>query len=181
MPSPNAAALPRFFSGGVLRRLQASDLAAFQAYRAIPELGRFQGWSPMPDVEALAFINEMSTLPLFSPGKWVQLGIAEPATNRLIGDIGVFLAEDERTAEVGFTLEPSAQGRGIATQAVREALDLLFSATSVQQVLGVTDARNLASSRLLGRVGFQHRETCHTVFRGEPCSEATYVLQRNNG
>jgi len=181
MHSSSTAVLPRAFSGGLLRRLQVSDLAAFQAYRSIPELGRFQGWSPMSEGEALAFLDEMNTIPLFSLGEWVQLGIAEPATNRLIGDIGMFLAGDGHSAEVGFTLEPGAQGRGVATAAVREALQLLFSATRVRQVLGVTDIRNLASIRLLQRVGFQHKETSNTTFRGEPCSEATYVLQRNDG
>jgi len=181
MHSPSSAKLPRAFARGLLRRLHASDLAAFQAYRSIPELGRFQGWPSMSESEALAFLDEMNTIPLFSLGEWVQLGIAEPATNRLIGDIGVFLAEDGHSAEVGFALEPAAQGRGVAATAVREALQLIFSATSVQQVLGVTDTRNLASIRLLERIGFKHRETSNTLFRGEPCSEATYVLQRNDG
>jgi ribosomal-protein-alanine N-acetyltransferase len=181
MHSPSDAKLPRLFADGLLRRLHASDLASFQAYRSIPELGRFQGWSPMSESESLAFLDEMNTLPLFSPGEWVQLGIAELTTNRLIGDIGVFLAEDGQSAEVGFTLEPAAQGRGVGTAAVREAIQLLLSAASVQQVFGITDTRNVASIRLLERVGFQHSETSNTVFRGEPCSEATYILHRNDG
>jgi RimJ/RimL family protein N-acetyltransferase len=173
------AALPCAFEGGMLRRLQSSDLAAFQAYRAIPELGRFQGWSPLSDSDAQAFIHEMADAPLFSPGNWVQLGIADPASNRLLGDIGLYVADDERSAEVGFTLKPAAQGRGVATAAVRAALTLLFSVTNVQEVLGVTDVRNLASSRLLERVGFEHKETCRAAFRGEACMEATYVFHRS--
>jgi RimJ/RimL family protein N-acetyltransferase len=181
MHPPSDAKLPRPFAGGLLRRLHGSDLAAFQAYRSIPELGRFQGWSAMSEGEALAFLDEMSTIPLFSLGEWVQLGIAESATNRLIGDIGVFLAGDGQSAEVGFTLEPAAQGRGVAAAAVRGALELLFAATDVQRVLGVTDTRNLASVRLLERVGFKYSGQSNTVFRGEPCSEATYVLLRSDG
>jgi aminoglycoside 6'-N-acetyltransferase len=135
----------------------------------------------MSDAEALAFLNEMNTAPLFSPDKWMQLGIAEPGTERLIGDIGLFLAADERTAEIGFTLDPAAQGRGIATAAVRAALQLLFASTKVQQVLGVTDSRNGSSVRLLKRVGFLQRESHHVVFRGEPCSEEVYALPRSDG
>jgi aminoglycoside 6'-N-acetyltransferase len=176
-----AASLLRVFANGALRRLQEDDLASFQAYRSIPELGRFHGWLPMSEVDAVAFLQKMNTTPLFSPGEWVQIGIAELESNRLIGDVGVFLAEDERSAEVGFTLEPTAQGRGIATGAVREALQLLLSATGVLQVLGVTDTRNYASIRLLERVGFKLKDVQNTVFRGEPCSEATYLLQRNDG
>jgi hypothetical protein len=44
--------------GFVLRRLATADLAAFQAYRTDAALGRYQGWSPMTDAEARAFLEE---------------------------------------------------------------------------------------------------------------------------
>ena len=135
----------------------------------------------MPEAEAAAFLSKMNSAPLFTPGQWVQLGIAEPAGERLIGDIGLFLAEDERSAEIGFTLEPTFQGRGIATGAVRAAIHLLFVGTRVEQVLGITDSRNAASIRLLKRVGFYHRENRHNVFRGELCLEEVYACPRNDG
>jgi ribosomal-protein-alanine N-acetyltransferase len=181
MHNQSAMQLPRSFPGGRLRRLRTSDLAAFQAYRSIPELGRFQGWSPMPEAEALAFLAKMGDAPLLTPGDWVQLGIAEPEGDQLIGDVGVFLAADGLTGEIGFTLAPAAQGRGIATAAVRQALQVLFGATSVKQVLGITDSRNVGSIRLLERVGFHHHESRRIVFRGELCSEEVYVLPRNDG
>jgi aminoglycoside 6'-N-acetyltransferase len=171
--------LPRAFPGGVLRRLRTSDLDPFQAYRSIPELGRYQGWSSMSEAEAVAFLAEMSEAPLFVAGGWVQLGIAEPETDQLIGDIGVFLSADGLTGELGFTLAPGAQGRGIATAAVRQALQVLFGLTRVKQVLGITDSRNLGSIRLLERIGFRHQERRSTVFRGEACSEEVYVLPRS--
>jgi len=176
-----AAQLPRAFPGGLLRRLRPDDLAAFQAYRAIPELRRFQGWSPVSAAEARSFLAEMQDASLFTPGRWVQLGIAEPEGDQLIGDIGVFLAADGLSGEVGFTLCPAAQGRGIATAAVRQALDVLFGLTGAKQVLGITDSRNAASVRLLERVGFRHRESRSAVFRGETCTEEVYALLRNDG
>ena len=172
------AMLPRDFPGGRLRRLRPSDLTAFQAYRALPELGRYQGWSPMTESEAREFLSAMSQAPLFTPGEWVQLGIADPALDGLIGDIGLFLSEDAATAELGFTLQPSAQGRGIAGRAVREALDLMFASTAISRVLGISDARNLPSIRLLERLGFSCIETRHVEFRGQPCCEKVYALAR---
>jgi RimJ/RimL family protein N-acetyltransferase len=176
----SAAPLPRVFPGGLLRRLRPSDLASFQAYRSIPDLGRFQAWSPMSAADALAFLAEMSEAPLFTPGEWVQLGIAEPDGDQLIGDIGVFLASDRLSGEIGVTLSPTVQGRGIATAAVRQALQIFFGATGAQQVLGITDSRNVASVCLLERVGFRLHERRSTVFRGEPCTEEVYVLLRND-
>jgi len=174
------ALLPREFSGGRLRRLQPRDCSAFQAYRSLPDLGRYQGWSPMSDAEAHAFIDDMLRAPLFTPGQWVQLGIAEPESDELVGDIGLYLCEDGTSGEVGFTLQPSSQGHGVAAHAVREALQLLFSAMSVARVLAITDERNLPSIRLLERVGFGFVESRKVVFKGEPCAEKMYALLRQN-
>lgn len=181
MANPHETLLPREFPGGRLRRLHPRDLAPFQAYRAIPDLGRYQGWSPMSDAEASEFINEMQLAPLFTPGHWVQLGIAEPVSDTLVGDVGLYLSEDGADGEVGFTLQPSSQGRGLASFAVSAALELLFSASRVTRVLGITDERNLPSIKLLERLGFQYTESREVVFRGEPCSERVYALVRNGG
>jgi aminoglycoside 6'-N-acetyltransferase len=180
MQEPGDTHLPRAFPGGLLRRMRTSDLAAFQAYRSIPELGRFQGWSPMSGTEALSFLGEMCNAQLFTAGDWVQLAIADHEDGHLIGDIGIFVSADGQTGEIGFTLAPAAQGRGIATAAVRQALQLLFDITRVKQVLGITDRRNVRSIRLLERVGFRHCESRSTVFRGEPCVEDVYALSRDD-
>jgi RimJ/RimL family protein N-acetyltransferase len=157
------------------------DREAFQAYRSLPELGLYQDWSPMSDAEACEFLDTMHRAALFTLGKWVQLGIADPESDALVGDIGLYLSEDGASGEVGFTLQPSAQGRGAAGLAVREALRLLFAATGVTRVLGITDERNLPSIRLLERLGFILIESRPVVFRGEPCTERVYALPRHGG
>jgi aminoglycoside 6'-N-acetyltransferase len=173
--------LPRLGNGFMLRRLSCDDLPGFQAYRHDPELGRYQGWLPMSDDEASAFLSEMNTATLLNPGSWTQIAIAEPDSGHLIGDIGLFLDQGGRYAEVGFTLARHAQGRGIATSAVREAIGLIFAATEVDRVFGITDSRNSASIRLLESVGMRKTETTAAVFRGEQCVEYVYVMRRNDG
>jgi aminoglycoside 6'-N-acetyltransferase len=170
--------LPHRGPGVVLRRLGREDLADFQAYRHDPAVGRFQGWSPMSDEHALQFLSEMHATPLVHPGHWTQIGIAEPDTQRLIGDIGLFVDEAGREAEVGFSLARHAQGRGLATAAVRAAIGLVLAASPVEQVLGITDARNAASIRVLERLGMRRTAIRHTVFRGEACEEHVYALLR---
>ena len=135
----------------------------------------------MSDEEATAFLREMNTAPLFNPGNWAQIAIADPNTQRLIGDIGVFLDQDSRYGEVGFTVARHAQDRGVATAAVREAIKLIFATTKVDRVIGVTDARNSASIRLLERVGMRRTDTTNAVYRGEPCVEYVYAVLRNDG
>jgi len=159
-----------------LRRLAATDLAAFQAYRDDPEVGRWQGWTPRPDDEALAFLNGMATIPLFRPGQWTQLGIADTQSGELLGDLGIHLSADGREAEFGFSLARAAQGRGIATAAVREAIAMVFEQTAAERIHAQTDARNTACIRLLERLGARLVDRIATEFRGEPCVEFRYEL-----
>lgn len=172
------AVLPVEFEGGRLRRMRPGDLVAFQAYRSIPALGRYQAWSPMSDAEALDFLTQASHAPLFAHGEWVQLAIADPGSDVLIGDVGLHLSEGGLTGEVGITLQPASQGRGVATRAILAAVRLLFAGTRAREVLGIADSRNAQSIRLLERAGFECRESRAVVFRDEPCIERVYVHPR---
>ncbi len=162
----------------MLRRLTADDFTAFQAYRSDTQVGRYQGWTATSDAEAKAFLAEMNREILFAPGKWCQIAIAEAHTLTLIGDIGLCLSDDGQRAEIGFTLNPQAQRCGLATAAVRLAVQLVFDQTTATQVQGITDTRNVPSIRLLERIGMRHVETRDTIFRDEPCVEHVYVIAR---
>src|SRR4051812_37183224 len=97
--------LPRLGTRVGLRRLRPDDLSTFQDYRADPEVGRFQGWSPMPLGAARAFLAGMNQAPFGVAGEWLQLGIAERETDRLIGDIGFCLCgPGNQHAELGFSV-----------------------------------------------------------------------------
>ena len=171
--------LPRLGPRATLRRLTPTDLRNFQAYRHDPLLGRYQGWSPLTDQEASAFLDEMNAVPLFQPGVWCQLGIADPVTDELLGDIGVCVACGATQAEIGFTLRAQSQGHGIATAAVADAVALVFQHTAVEKVIAITDTRNAASIRLLERLSMQRLEAKAAMFRGEACVEHTFAVARD--
>ena len=163
----SAPALPVHTPRLRLRRLGAGDLVAFQACRSDPGLARFQGWQAMDDAAALAFLLDMAGCDFCARGHWFQLGIAQRDGDGLVGDIGIQLHADGRTAQIGFTLARAAHGRGLATEAVQAAVDLIWAHTAAQRVLAVTDTRNAASVRLLHRVGLRPFSTLAVTFRGE--------------
>lgn len=170
--------LPRLANGIVLRRLAPADLGAFQAYRHDAVVGRYQGWAPTPDEDARELLRHMATTALLQPGVWCQVGIADPRNQQLIGDISLLLAGDGRQAEIGFTLRRQSQGRGLATAAVREAIRLVFERTRAEAVVGTVDARNVASIRLLRRVGMQRVETRNATSLGGPYTECVFATHR---
>jgi [ribosomal protein S5]-alanine N-acetyltransferase len=170
--------LPIVCNRVILRRLSPGDLAAFQAYRRDEAVSRYQGWLPVSDQDARAFLDNMQNAPLFARDTWTQLGIADRETNALIGDIGIGMSADGAGAEIGFSLAASAQMRGLATEAVRAAFRLIFAHTSAASIAGITDARNVASIRLLERLEMRRVEMKDTLFRGEPCVEYVYAISR---
>lgn len=133
----------------------------------------------MPIPAATAFLAAMSAAPFGVPDEWFQLGIAERATDRLIGDIGLCICgPDNQNAELGFTLAREFQGRGLATEAVREMIDLLFERTGVGRVVTMTDERNQPCIRMLDRVGMRRVTCVNSVLRGEPFTGWVYVRPR---
>ena len=171
--------LPLAYGRVSLRRLVLADLPTFQAYRQDANVGRYQGWEPLSDRDAAQFIADMSGVALFPQGAWIQLAIAESHTNRLIGDLGICVAKDGTSAEVGFTLASAAQGMGFGTDAVKAAIRLTFDHATVAQIVAVTDARNLPAVKLLERVSMRRVNTLAAVFKGQPCVEHVYAISRD--
>lgn len=163
-----------------LRRFRAQDAAAFAAYRAHPDVARFQGWEAgYPLDAAQSFVKEMAHARPGVPGGWFQIAIADRDSNGLMGDCVVHvLAGDPSTAEIGYTMAVEHQGHGYATEAMRALLVYVFWTLDVRIVRAITDARNAPSIRLAERLGMSRVDAVDTTFKGESCVEYTYELTR---
>jgi len=64
--------------------------------------------------------------------------------------------EYNRSAELGYWLAPQYWNRGIATQAVNEFSQLLFTTTNIVRLFVSVVAENVASIRVLENNGFSH-------------------------
>lgn len=158
-----------------LRRFRAEDAEPFAAYRALPEIARFQSW-PRPYTRPMAerLVDEMASAPAVVAGRWFQLAIASRDDDRLLGDIG--LCRDERdhaVAELGFSLMPEAQGRGLMSEALGTLLAVLPE-LGIAEVTAVVDARNAPSIALLERLGFVAEGEQEAEYFGEACVDRSY-------
>lgn len=164
-----------------LRRLRVSDFRGFHTYRGDPEVARYQGWETTTEAETEAMLRDLArNASGLEPGEWVQIGIALQDGDRLIGDLGVWLSPDVRTAEFGVSLAKSAQGQGHAREAAAALIALLFAHTPVQRVIASSDARNAPCLRLLERLGMRHVDTAGAECKGETCTEHVYAIERGN-
>ena len=76
------------------------------------------------------------------------------STGDAVGGIGFLSAARDGEAEVGYGLARSAQGYGLATEALAAVVELAHD-TDVERVVALTEADNLASHGVLRRCGFE--------------------------
>lgn len=135
-----------------LRPLVEDDAAPLFAYRADPQIYRYQLWQPKQIADAEDFIQKWKFHGELINNRWNQMAICLKSTDELIGDCGINLADDK--AEIGFTLSPSYQGRGLAFESVSALINHLFFSCSLVRISAITDAQNVPSINLLCRLGF---------------------------
>jgi ribosomal-protein-alanine N-acetyltransferase len=167
----------------LLRPFQETDLPAFSAYRSDPQVARYQSWTaPYSLDQARAFLDEMQDAIAGTPGTWVQIAVERQLEPGLIGDCAFqVLADDPQQAQIGFTFARAFQKQGYAAEAVKCLLDYLFNDLHLHRVCATCDAENLASARLLQRVGM--RREAHFIeniwFKGAWGSEYAYAVLRS--
>jgi RimJ/RimL family protein N-acetyltransferase len=162
-----------------VRALGDADVEAFVAYRADPDVARYQSWSDYTLEQGLALVASMRGAAPGVPGEWLQLALEARSDGALVGDLAFKVDIDEpREAEVGFTLAPGHQGLGYATEALGGFLDWAFPTFGLHRVIAVTDALNAPAAALLERVGM--RREAHFVenifFKGAWGSELQFAV-----
>jgi len=166
----------------ILRSFREEDAEAFAAYRSDPRVAQFQSWeAPFSLEHARALCVAEDWLPELTPGEWRQLALELKASGEVIGDVAfVILKGDKRQAEIGFSLARQYQGQGYATEATKRLLAYLLGEQRLHRVRANCDAENIASARLLERVGM--RREGHLLqslwFKGRWSSEYWYAILR---
>jgi RimJ/RimL family protein N-acetyltransferase len=161
----------------VIEPLGPADAGPFAAYRSIPEIARYQGWeAPYAVVDAERLIAQQPPA-LPEVDDWLQLAVRDRASGVLLGDVAVHRVAQPGTWELGVTLAPAAQGRGIATEALTAVIGALF-ATGAHRVYAECDARNTAVRRVFGRLGMRREATLRDAdwFKGEWTTVETFAL-----
>jgi len=140
----------------ILGELKPEDARTMFFYRSSPEVGKYQSWQPKSEQEVEAFIRKVNRTGFNVKDTWCQLGIYLKNSLELIGDMGVhFLPPDDKQIEIGFTISPSHQRNGYATEAVHALLDHAFRNLGKHRVIASVDPKNTASVRLLEKMGMR--------------------------
>ncbi len=162
-----------------IHRPALADAEAMFRYRSDPDINRYQNWEPESVEEMRTFIAGLAEIDIETPGRWYQLGLYERDSDRLAGDCGIHVQEqDPRQVEFGITLATEFHGRGLASEALRAVIGHLFTQLDKHRVYGSVDPRNTPSMALMERLGM--RREAHFVeslwFKGAWADDVIFAM-----
>ena len=156
----SAVAWPMRTERLTFRPATADDVAGAWAFRRLPEV---QEWMTTADTDREAFARRFVEPDRLSKTLAIELdGVLIGDLMIAIGDAWAQAEVKDRAsgvqAEIGWCLSPEHQGRGYATEAVRELLRICFEELGLRRVVAMCFADNVPSWRLMERLGMRREE-----------------------
>jgi RimJ/RimL family protein N-acetyltransferase len=163
----------------VLRAFEESDLDALYKAQSDVEVARWLYNEPRTLEQTRDLLGRKIAGELLAEDDWLGAAVIERETGHFVGDMSLhWVSEQHKTGEIGFILDPDHQGRGYATEAAGALLGFAFDGMGFHRVIGRTEARNVASARVLEKLGM--RLEAHLVenewVKGEWSSELVYAM-----
>ena len=87
-------------------------------------------------------------------GHSIHWGIADHATNKIIGTCGYYRGLDKGTGELGCVLLPLFRGQGFMTAAMLLAIDFGINTMALKRIWAETTYENKRAMKLLERLNF---------------------------
>lgn len=165
-----------------LRTHTDDDFAEFFDLHRREDVARYLPWEPRDEDGAKAALTRHQELEVDVDDQGLTLAGIDKATGRYVGDFVLILRSVEhRGAEVGYVLHPDFAGRGLATEGASHMLSIAFDRMDLRRVIARIDPRNVASARVLAKLGLRHEAHLvqNELFKGEWCDEDDFAILRD--
>ena len=163
-----------------LRPFRTDDLDAVHDIQRRPDVARYLYWGPRSRDEAAEMLGRrMLQTSIDQEGDALHLAADLRSTDELIGTFSLFYrSEVHRQGEVGFMIHPDQHGHGYATEGARAMLRIGFEELGLHRITGQLDARNVASARVMERLGMRREALLveNELVKGEWTDELVYAL-----
>jgi [ribosomal protein S5]-alanine N-acetyltransferase len=140
-----------------LRDLARDDWPGIHAYSSLIEVCRFQPWGPNTPEETRAFVDAAVASADEKPRWRFALAVWVPGVAQVAGLCELNIRDDAfHTGEIGYALHPDHWGRGLASEAAGLLLRFGFEELGLHRIHATCDPRNLASARVLEKIGMRY-------------------------
>ena len=90
----------------------------------------------------------------YNDGNSIHWGIADNATNKIIGTCGYYRGLDKGEGELGCILVPQYRGQGFMTAAMLLAIEFGLNTMELKRIWAITSQQNKEAIKLLERLNF---------------------------
>lgn len=135
----------------VLRTLQPSDIPALEQWMGDKSIYTYWGKGPGKTDKNPKLLFEKEE----RPSKSFHLGIIHKGNGKAIGEIWIYLIENDRMAKVAMRLSREYQGKGYGYEALYAMTKFCFDNTELKRIWTDVDVRNEASVRILEKCGYK--------------------------
>lgn len=112
--------------------------------------------------------------------RWI---ILDKHDNSPMGEISFHRVQPEQQiGRVGYSITPAYWNRGVGTGALRKLIDMVFTLTNIERLEAVCSIHNLASRRVLEKVGFKYEgiKRGYLKIRGERIDHFSFGLLKSD-
>ena len=134
----------------------AKDLAAALSNKKVQDNLRDGLPYPYTEQDGKDFISAM-----LSADENETFAFAIMVDDKVVGSIGIFRQGNihSQTAELGYYIAEEYWGKGIMTEVVKQICEYVFGDSDIIRIYAEPFAYNIASCRVLEKVGFQYEGT----------------------
>jgi ribosomal-protein-alanine N-acetyltransferase len=138
-----------------LQPIEVGDWAAVHSFACLPEACRYQTWGPNSEEQTRAFVQAAALAWSHTPQ--TRFAYAASVGGELVGlgELNIRSAA-RRQGEISYLVHPRVWGRGVGTAIGRMLLRTGFESLALHRIYATCDPRNVASGRVLGKIGMTH-------------------------
>jgi RimJ/RimL family protein N-acetyltransferase len=156
-----------------------TDLLDFLTYQTHPEVLRYTPIEPLTEERGMGFLTRQAVVEIGDEGGYIAFAIQHIGDAKMIGEVSMnLLPKAQSKGEIGWSLHPSYQGHGYATEAAQVLLTYGFAHRKLHRITSICDTRNTASFRLMERLGMRREGHLRQsqFIKGEWQDEYIYAL-----
>ena len=155
-----------------LRNFCLDDLDLLYQLHSDPQVMQHFHTGPRSRLEIIKNLHDyIQHQEIYNFSNWA---VFEKNTDQFIGRAGPLVWEAQQSVELSYVLHQKFWGLGFATELAGQIITWIFKNLTVDKIVAVTTPENLASQKVMSKVGMQLDQ--HTTLNGLPAVQ--YIIYR---
>ena len=154
----------------ILRNFIENDCEAVFAFSSNKEVQKYTGDAILESLnQAKEIISNVwfSDYKKYGYGRWA---VVYKPKNKVIGFAGLKYLPEINETDIGYRFLPEYWGKGVATEVSKKIIEYGFDVLKLEKIIGIAMPENIASSKVLEKVGLDFHKFEPYDEGGENCN-----------